>query len=274
MLDLIVIVVSTWTVFGMVLADVSAPVRTILGFFMVFFVPGYAFLSMIFVKREIGTLAKFGLSIGFSIVLISIISYMLTYTQFEVKETPTFLTLSIATTCFCLISFFLRYRAAKTTFANFIRSARYELNSLNIRIFSRPLTVGLSLAAALAVSILIFSLQGVESQPFTGFSVLSASGNTHDYANRLKVGEQVQYQVSIENREIEPTEYRLQLLPPDQNPTEIISFALDPGNTKEVMVEYVPRATHELGKLQFLLYRNSESTPYKTAYILVTITEG
>lgn len=273
MLDLIITTLSTWILFGVAEAGVSGAFRVTLGFFVAFFAPGYCLISVLLTDRDMNTVAKLGLSVGFSIILVAASGYILTYTPWELTDRPVFLTLSILTTCFSIGAFRRRQKASGLTVKSFIADAgRSQLTALRYIIVNRPITIVASIAVFFLVSVIIYSAQGVNPQPLTEFSVLSASGKASDYNTKLHVGQQVQYRVFVRNRENARTEYRLQLSPPDQAPVEIEKFTLENSAMTEVIVNFTPVASHELGKLQFLLYKNGDAAVYKTAYLLITIT--
>lgn len=276
MMDLILCAASVWAVFAIAGAETGGYFRIILGFFVVLLIPGYVLVSIVFTNRDqIDTLARLGLSVGFSIVIVSVTAYLLTYTPWELGETPTFLTLSLVTTFLCGIAFFQRYRHSHLPMQQFITGAQSsQLKSLKDALTERRIVIGTSVVAVLAVSALIYSSQGINSQSITEFSVLSASGKTSDYETRLAVGRQAKYQISVVNEEKTSMEYRLQLIPPDQSPIEVTTFVIGKGEKRELLVDYVPKSPVEIGKLQFVLYKNSESAPYKTVYLLITIAES
>ena len=79
--------------------------RPILGFPLVFFVPGYVFVSALFPeKEELDTIERIALSIGLSIGIVIFTGFILNYTPFGIRVAPILFSLSAITLILTAIS--------------------------------------------------------------------------------------------------------------------------------------------------------------------------
>jgi uncharacterized membrane protein len=79
--------------------------RPILGFPLVFFVPGYVFVSALFPgDDELDTIERIALSIGLSICIVIFTGFVLNYTPFGIRVAPILFTLSAITLILTAIS--------------------------------------------------------------------------------------------------------------------------------------------------------------------------
>lgn len=83
---------------------ISAPplndtsIRVVVGFPMVFFIPGYSLVSMLFPSdEELDILERIALSMGLSICIVALTGVLLNYTPWGIKLGPVLFTLSTFT---------------------------------------------------------------------------------------------------------------------------------------------------------------------------------
>lgn len=83
----------------------ETPLRAVLGFILVLFVPGYVFVSALFPgSDEIDGIGRLALSIGLSICIVIFIGIALNYTPWGIRLKPILLSISaftLVTTAIC-----------------------------------------------------------------------------------------------------------------------------------------------------------------------------
>ena len=104
-LGIIIVYVLITTVFIIVSPLNETLLRPILGFPLVFFVPGYVFVSALFPSDdELDTIERIALSIGLSICIVIFTGFMLNYTPFGIRVAPILFSLSAITLILTAIS--------------------------------------------------------------------------------------------------------------------------------------------------------------------------
>jgi uncharacterized membrane protein len=87
----------------------ETPVRALLGFVLVLFVPGYVFISALFPKEnELDKIERLALSIGLSICIVVFIGLALNYTPWGIRLGAILLCISGFTLIFAAISAYRR----------------------------------------------------------------------------------------------------------------------------------------------------------------------
>ena len=97
-LGLVILYVLITTLFVLVSPLDETPVRAVLGFPLLFFVPGYVCVSALFPqKSELDMIERIALSIGLSISIVIFICFMLNYTTFGIRVPSILFSLSAFT---------------------------------------------------------------------------------------------------------------------------------------------------------------------------------
>lgn len=98
-------VVSTILIF--VIPESLYPVnfiRYVLGSFFSLFIPGYVFVKILFPVKELDFVSQIALSIGLSIILVSILGLFLNYTPLGVRIIPLAVSLLVMTFAFSMLA--------------------------------------------------------------------------------------------------------------------------------------------------------------------------
>ena len=91
----------------------ETPLRAVLGFILVLFVPGYVFVSALFPgSDELNGIERLALSIGLSICIVIFIGIALNYTPWGIRLKPILLSISAFTLAFTAISAYRRVKIA------------------------------------------------------------------------------------------------------------------------------------------------------------------
>lgn len=108
----------------------DVPVRILFAILVIFFVPGYAFISALFPgKIDLTIIERFTLSIGFSIVIMVFTGFIINLSKWEFREESITVSLMLFTFIFILITYFSRKRLPENE--QFVFSYRVFINSLN-----------------------------------------------------------------------------------------------------------------------------------------------
>ena len=92
----------------------ATPLRTVVGFPLVLFLPGYSLVSALFLrKEELDTIERIALSIGLSICIVVFVGLALNYTPWGIRLGPILLALSSFTLIFTAVSAVRRFKVTK-----------------------------------------------------------------------------------------------------------------------------------------------------------------
>ena len=103
-------------------------IRTILGLFLILFIPGYSLIAALFPKKDdLDGIERIALSFGLSIAITPLIGLALNYTPWGIKLSPILISLSIFTIIMVIIAYIRRRRVPEdekfyVNFSGFIRS--------------------------------------------------------------------------------------------------------------------------------------------------------
>jgi hypothetical protein len=90
--------------------------RYAFGGLLILFLPGYSLLEMLYPKKDLDELARFGLSIGLSLALVPLVGLALNYTPLGIRLLPVVFSLSGLTLVFLVVALgrkHAHYKAAK-----------------------------------------------------------------------------------------------------------------------------------------------------------------
>jgi uncharacterized membrane protein len=110
----------------------ETPLRIVFALMIIFFIPGYAFISALFPgNREISGIERFTLSVGFSIVIMVFDGFIISVTQWKFRPDSITISLSLLTLVFVILAYLSRIRLPQEeqfsfSYGAFIRSLREE----------------------------------------------------------------------------------------------------------------------------------------------------
>lgn len=285
--DLILVLVLTIAATGAAVTPVvsDSPIRLVLGFVYVFFVPGYVLTAILFprtsepvsyetasllgpIDRDFTGLERGTLSVGLSIAVVTLLALMINASPFPLSLTPLLLALGGATVLGTAVAARRRLRLPdENRFALDVRSRWRGLVASSTEIRSdRIINTLLLLSVLLAsASIAYAATTPRENQEYTRFYLLSENGEDRLVADNYTAGTDVL--VGIENHEYERVNYTtvvtLQRLATDDTaatvgPGEDVlrdDTALSHGETEQMRVSIPPADRNGSYRLEFLLYR-------------------
>ncbi len=215
--DLVLVLIFTIITFVFITVPVlsSTVPRTILGLFLIIFIPGYALIAALFPKNgDLSKIERLILSFGSSIVITPIFGLILNYTPYGINLKSGLLVLSSLTVILVFIAYLRRVLITpvnrfKVDFSGFFKSLGTELSreSLTGKISSVILILSILLAIS-ATAYVIFEPKP-EGESFTQFYILGSGGMLSDYPITLTSGETGNLTIGIVNHENKQTTYNL-----------------------------------------------------------------
>jgi len=282
--DLILVLITTFTAVVFIVSPLNnSIIRSILGYLVVFFIPGYALIAALLpAKSDIGTLERFVFSICVSLAISPLIGVALNYTEWGV---------TLGSVVVCLTGFVLACCAAACwRRSRLSRSERFFLdltrNNLAgyLAVPKSPqrsdwrannlitvILVVFTLASALLLSYIVLTPQ----PGFTEFYILDAQGKALDYPTQLQLGKSEQIVVGISNNHNKDMQYDLKVvLSNGTQQSTLYSNRLLLANkqTWEQPITLTPNIVGSDMKLQFLLYQAEETSTYKECHLWVNVT--
>lgn len=259
---LIAIVAITLILFP-VIAFTTGPLRIALGLLFIIFFPGYTLLSALFPKQDdLGNVERLALSLGLSIAVVPLIGLILNFTPWGIQLYPIAVSIAIFIIVTSAVGW---YRQRKLP----------EANRFNVTIkASLPdwtgmsrLDKGLSISLAVAIVAALACLGYVvatpkQSEKFTEFYILNVEGKAEDYPSQVALGEPVNIIIGVVNNEYEPASYRVSIIIDSIENTEVYIGTLAHEEKWEERVSFIPQAAGEKSKVEFHLYKNSDTRPY------------
>lgn len=258
----------------LIVLDVSGTVRVALGLPFALFFPGHTLIAALFPARDdLSGIERVALSFGLSIALVPLIGLILNYTPWGIRLYPILLTLLVFT---ILLSVIAIYRRNKLSLEN------RSVISLNIKTIKwGSLSMLDKIISVALVGIIIFavgSLYYVATTPkvaekFTEFYILGSGGKAQGYPRDMKTGEEKKIILGIVNHEHRPVSYTAEVRMDGYVKTRLGPFELNHEDKKEEYFSFSVDEPHENMKVEFLLFKDGESDPYRSLHLWVNVRE-
>lgn len=252
-------------------ADIHA-LRVALGLPFVLFFPGYTLIAALFPGREdLDGIERVALSFGLSIAVVPLIGLILNYTPWGIRLYPILISLMFFILAMSFLGWYRRKRLPEE------KRLALVLNC------TLPDWKGMSrldrvLSALLVASILfaVGSLAYVITTPkvgekFTEFYILGPGGKAEGYPRELKAGQEATVILGVVNHEYSAVEYRVEIRAADKVIKTMDSIKLDHEGKYENPVSFSVKQTGQKIKVEFLLYRSSDSEPYRNLHLWVDV---
>ncbi len=278
--DLALVILWTLTCIPFVLVPPlnATPVRIVLGLPLVLFLPGYALIALLFLRKtDLDAIERIALSFGLSIAVVPLIGLALNYTPFGIRLSPVLFSLAVVTIALALgacwrrrtvasgEAFAVEFRAAFSSLKESFAASETRLD----RILSVLLVISILVAIGMVVYVIVTPKQG---EKFTEFYILGPGGKADDYPTTLRVGEEGRVIIGIVNHEYTTVEYRLEVRLEDARLTNE-SFPLRHNETWERPFAFQPAVVGEDQKLAFWLFKAgaNETEPYRSLHLWVDV---
>lgn len=258
----------------LIILDVSGTVRVALGLPFVLFFPGYTLIAALFPARDdISDIERVALSFGLSIAVVPLLGLILNYTPWGIRLYPILLTLLVFT---ILLSFITVYRRNKLALEKRFM-VTLNLEKIKWGSLSR-LDKILSVALVGTIIFAVGSLYYVATTPkvgekFTEFYILGPGGKAEGYPRDMKTGEEKEVILGTVNHEYRPVSYTAEVRMNGYVKKRLGPFELNHEEKKEESVSFSVYEPHENMKVEFLLFKNGESDPYRSLHLWVDVRE-
>ncbi|HEX7467784.1 MAG TPA: DUF1616 domain-containing protein, partial [Methanobacterium sp.] len=250
-------------------------IRTILGLFLILFIPGYSLIAFLFPKKDdLDGIERLALSFGLSIAITPLIGLALNYTPWGIRLDPILVVLSVFTILMVIAAYIRRLKIPKENrfsvdFAGFSKSigGTFNKGSRTDKILSVILILSIILAISTTVYIIVKPKEG---EKFTEFYLLGPGGKASDYPTNLTTGQNGTVIIGIVNHEYANTTYNLVVkingtVINDQNITLINDQKM------EIPFNFTASSAGQK-KMEFLLYKlPNNSDVYRSLHLWLQI---
>lgn len=272
--DLIVINILTLLLIIIIALFSSNVLRIVLGLPFVLFFPGYALVAALFPKREdLSGIERVALGFGLSVTVTALVGLILNYTHWGVTLYPILLSLTFFILVTSAIAYYRRHRlAAEERFTVSFRVALPQWARLSN--LDRVLSVVLVLSVLAAIGAVAYMVAAPRAgEGFTEFYVLGLEGDVEHYPGDLAVGEEATVTLGIVNNEGEETSYRIEVTIDGVENGEVGPLVIADEDKWEEKVSFFPQEAGDNQKVEFLLYKNAETEPCDTLWLLIDVKE-
>lgn len=244
----------------------SSWMRVILGMPFILFFPGYALISALYPARDaISGAHRLMLSFALSIAIIPLILLLLNFTSWGIRINPILYSIAAFTAIISVVAWFGRIRKPKSD--RFIVEFNLRLPAWKgfwkAGTANRIISVILLLAILGAIVTLVYVIRMPDTgEKFTEFYILSASGKAMNYPQLLTLGEEGKVIVGIVNHERSAMSYQVEVRINGVKDSETSSVTLANGEKWESEVTFTPKIISTNQKVEFLLYKGGEASPY------------
>jgi uncharacterized membrane protein len=248
------------------------PFRIVVGALFVLFFPGYTLVSALFPrKKDLEVVEWIALSIGLSLAVTPLIGLVLNYTPWGIRLTPVTFSLLVFTLLMSIIAIYRRNSLPsgeawipniKIDFSKW-----YRLNKSD-KIFTVSLITCIVVAGGLTA---YFASTPKIGEKFTEFYVLGENGKIADYPTKLVQGETGKVILGIVNHEYEQVNYTIIVKLNGTVISTINGISLKHEEKWEKPYIFTANKIGEKLKLEFLLYKNNETEPYRKLHLWLTV---
>lgn len=272
-IDLIVVVASSLALTAVILALPSeVPARVALGLPFILLFPGYALVAALFPGRDDLTIVeRLALSIGLSLAIVPLIALALGYSTWGIRLHPilAFVTLFIALTAAVAV---YRRRSLPKEDAFGIRFGARLLRPSRVAVANGAvaLTAVVTLAV-LGVAAYVLAIPSEGGEAFTEFYVLGSGGQAEGYPGPVVQGGSAPLILGLVNHEGRDTAYEIAAKIDGRAANRIQGLTLGDGDKWERMVSLIPVSEGDSQKVEFLLYRDGASQPYRSLHLWLDV---
>jgi uncharacterized membrane protein len=256
------------------LLPLPAWLKVPLGFVVVLLAPGYALLEALFSRREYDTPARIGLSFGLSIAILPILALVLDALPWGLRVVPIAVSLT-AWIMLCALAMLLRSSFWQR------EAATGDTNGSNLHTWWRSLgkrTQLMAVAGTIAfVGVLMIGFAAMATpdptEQMTEFYALGPDGLAENYPREVDVGEVMQVQLGITNREGVQQRYRVEVRSASQLLGQAGPIELADGATWNQPIQYALQRAGMDQAIDIVLFHQNDSTPYRTLRLWVNVRE-
>jgi len=251
--------------------------RIILALLILLFIPGYALVSAIFPKRgDLSGLERLTLSIGLSIAITVFNGFALSITPWQFRPMPIIISLSLITAFFTTIAAITRRFAPATDrfsvdFSDVTKLISELKKKEELSDIERALVLVLASSIIIASSMFIYASLTFPYERFTALYILGEGVKAENYPHTLYVLEPNPTIVSVENYERSPVNYTLQIRL-NGYPLKEQRIFLNHEEKWRSKIDIVPKHLGKRMKLEFVLFKEGSTIPYRSVHLWVNST--
>jgi uncharacterized membrane protein len=244
--------------------------RAFLGFGFILFVPGYFLHLALFPSNDRPDIPeRLALSVGLSLAHIPLLALALDGAGIPLRLPQIAAAETLLIVGLGLLSWWRRRRLpAERRFAWTIRPPA-ELWADRVSRLGMAIIVGAALLA-LIVSIGIVALPR-PGEFFTEFYILGERGQAADFPRHVTVGEPARVTIGIINREGEAHTYRVEALMDGARVGALEAARIEHNRQLQRDLTFTPQTIGDTLYVEFLLYRDDDSRPYRTLRLWLTV---
>ena len=236
--------------------------RIILGLPFVLFFPGFVLVAALYpTKDQVDGVQRLALSLGLSIVVVSLIGLALNYTPWGITLESVLYSIAAFVLAMSVVAW-IRRRALPSP----QRSGggfRLKIPAWQGSRWDKGLSVllAVSVVGALVMAGYVIVKPKV-GERFTEFYLLSMEGKAVHYPTEAVMGRELEVIVGIINQEHETADYQLAVTLDGVRNRDIGPITLGHGEKWQQPVSFTPDKPGEGQKVEFLLYRAGDTEPY------------
>ena len=240
----------------------TGPVRIILGLLFVLFFPGYTLVSALFTRRgSLGGIERIALSFGLSVAIVALSGLVLNYTPWGINLYSVIISVALFIVIVSAVAWYRLWRLPpkeRFSVSVGIRPPRWGKKGMGDKI----LYACLALAILLAIGSLVYVIATPEEgERFTEFYILNVDGQAENYPQQVEAGEPVELIIGVVNHEYEALSYRVDIVIDGAQNKEIAIDELAHQEKWESVVSFIPQSLGEEQRVEFWLYKNTETEP-------------
>jgi uncharacterized membrane protein len=242
----------------------SIPVRVILGIPLMFFIPGFVWMSVLFPRRSqmnIGN--RLAYSVILSVIVILIVALLLNYTP------PGITLVSVVWSIVATVLIGSAIAAGRQSGLPDDDRATLSILKVNLKnirlpksVLERTLLGMLGVVLLGAIGVIGYAVANpLDPQKYTEFYVLDSRGEIN-YQVTMKMGNSYPVKVGIVNHERAAMVYQIEVWFGDVKWLDIAPPKLADEEKWEEEVLLVPQSVGNNQKIQIILFKNDEENPY------------
>jgi len=260
----------------------ETPLRIVFALPLIFFIPGYAFIAMMFPKKgDISNIERFTLSVGFSIAITVFDGFAVSLTQWLFRPNSISISLLLLTTIFAALTYVARRRHLEEdqfTFSvhGFIESIRSDDENIpkKDRIppeIEKALIIALVGSIIIAAGMLAYAKVTQEEEEFSALYILGPEGMAENYPTNASLEDPITVTVGIENYEKQDVNYILQIRL-DGEVIQTVNVTLSDEEKWDDDLTYQPEQIRiGRSKLEYALFKEEVSFyPYRSVHLWIT----
>jgi uncharacterized membrane protein len=271
--DLLAVVVASLVLVPLAIFCGGNPASLVLGLVLALFSPGYSLVAAIFPKRyDLDIIRRLALGFGLSITVVVLLGVILNFTPWGISLYPVLIALLVFILAASAVAYYRRRRLPpEERFEPGFRISFSWLWGWD-HLWDKVLLLILIVVIIGAIGTLVYVAKPpVIGQQFTEFYMLGPEGKAENYPDVIVLGEEAVVTLGIVNHELATTDYHVRIVISGQEVGEVESVILAHGEGWEQPVSLAPTEVGEAQKVEFQLYRGSESKAYHTLDLWVDV---